>query len=300
MDWSTARERLASPPFAPLAPALARLDANRWPTHEEISAIASHVVTSRGKTVRFVKPREHTDRERRYYELHIAATGEIETRPANWHDLFNALVWIAFPRAKAAINAQHAAILEERGEAEAKQRSPERDALTVFDEGGVVVASSSPDVFRLIVDFEWKELFWRRRGELEATTRFLAFGHALHEKFLDPFIGMVAKTVFVPVDAGLRLARCAGAGAARRCLARLALFESRRLRVREIHGADAGPRRSGMASLDVRRILLRRPGALPKSPAEGGGAVKYAREASQAVAVPRMLHRGKSGLHRAA
>ena len=202
MDWSTARERLASPPFAPLAPALARLDANRWPTHEEISAIASCVVTSRGKAVRFVKPRVHTDRERRYYELHIAATGEIETRAANWHDLFNALVWIAFPRAKAAINAQHAAILEERAEAEAKRRSPERDALTVFDEGGVVVASSSPDVFRLIADFEWKELFWRRRGELEATTRFLAFGHALHEKFLDPFIGMVAKTVFVPVDAG--------------------------------------------------------------------------------------------------
>ncbi|MFZ3322061.1 MAG: DUF3025 domain-containing protein [Usitatibacter sp.] len=202
MDWSAARGRLASPPFAPLAPALSGLGAHRWPTHEEITAVASQVVTSRGKTVRFVKPREHTDRERRYYELHIAATGEIETRPENWHDLFNALAWVAFPRAKSAINAQHAAILEERGEAEAKRRSPERDALTVFDEGGVVVASSSPDLARLIVDFEWKELFWRRRRELEATTRFLAFGHSLHEKFLDPFIGMIAKTVFVPVDAG--------------------------------------------------------------------------------------------------
>src|SRR5262249_48375028 len=172
-----------------------------WPTHEEITALASKVVTSRGMPLRFVPPRGHTDRERRYYELHIAETGEVETRSGNWHDLFNALAWIAFPRAKAAITAQHAAILEERGEAEAKRRSPERDALTVFDEGGVVVASSSPEMFRLIVDFEWKELFWRRRAELEATTRFLAFGHALHEKFLDPFIGMVAKTVFMPVDA---------------------------------------------------------------------------------------------------
>ncbi|HLX22190.1 MAG TPA: DUF3025 domain-containing protein [Usitatibacter sp.] len=201
MDWSAARGRLALPPFAPLAPALSRLDAHRWPTHEDITAIASHVVTARGGVVRFVMPREHTDRERRYYELRIADSGEIETRPRNWHDLFNALAWIAFPRAKAAINAQHAAILDERGEAEAKRRSPERDALTVFDEGGVVVASSSQDVFRLIVDFEWKELFWRRRAELEATTRFFAFGHALHEKFLEPFIGMVAKTVFMPVDA---------------------------------------------------------------------------------------------------
>ena len=202
MDWSAAGGRLVSPPFAPLAPALSRLDANRWPTHEEITALAAHVVTSRGKPVRFVMPREHTDRERGYYEEHIAATGEIETRPENWHDLFNALVWIAFPRAKAAINTQHAAILEERGESEAKRRSPERDALTVFDEGGVVVASSSPGIFRLIADFEWKELFWRRRAELESTTRFLAFGHALHEKFLDPFIGMVAKTSFFPVEAG--------------------------------------------------------------------------------------------------
>jgi len=30
--------------------------------------------------------------------------------------------------------------------------------------------------------------------------RFLAFGHSLLEKMLDPFVGIVAKTVFVPVD----------------------------------------------------------------------------------------------------
>jgi len=202
VDWTAARQALRSPPFASLAGALSRLDADRWPTHGSLTSIASGVRTSRGMPVRFVPPRGNGDGERRYYELRIAETGEVETRPANWHDLFNALSWIAFPRAKAAINAQHAAILEERGEAEALRRGPERDALTVFDEGGVVVCSSSPEAFRRIVDFEWKELFWRRRAELQATTRFLAFGHALHEKFLDPFIGMVAKTVFMPVDAG--------------------------------------------------------------------------------------------------
>jgi len=201
VDWPAARERLRSPPLAALAATLSRLDPGRWPTHEELTDAASHARTSRGMPVRFVKPREHTEGERRYYELHIAATGEIETREHNWHDLFNALAWASFPRAKAAINAQHVAILEERGEAETKRRSPERDALTVFDEGGVVVASSEPRVARLIVDFRWKELFWIRRAELEATTRFFAFGHALHEKALDPFIGMVAKTIFMPVEA---------------------------------------------------------------------------------------------------
>jgi hypothetical protein len=200
MDWVAARERLRAPMFAPLAAALGRLPAERWPNHDELTAVADGIQTARGRPLRFVAPRDHTDRERRYYELHIAATGEVETRADNWHDLFNALVWIAFPQSKAAINAQHAAILEERGEEEAKHRSPERDALTLFDEGGVIVASSSPGLLRLIVDFEWKELFWTRRAELESKVRFLAFGHAMYEQALAPYIGMVAKTVFVPVN----------------------------------------------------------------------------------------------------
>jgi hypothetical protein len=156
-------------------------------------------VTSRGLPVRFVAPRERGDRGRPYYERHVAESGEVETRPQNWHDLFNALVWIAFPKTKAAINAQHAAILAEGGEEEARRRSPARDALTLFDESGVAVASSSPAMLRLIVEREWKELFWHRRGEAAEKVRFVAFGHALYEKALDPFVGMVAKTVFVPV-----------------------------------------------------------------------------------------------------
>jgi hypothetical protein len=189
---------LDSPIFAPLAPLLARLPRDRWATHEELTALAAGVTTSRGVPLRFVAPRDQTERERRYYELRIAESGEVETRHENWHDLFNALVWIAFPKAKAMINAQHAAILEEGGEAEAKHRGPVRDALTVFDEGGVIVATDDAALTQLIVDFRWKELFWRRRAELESKVRFFAFGHALYEKGLDPYIGMVAKTVFVP------------------------------------------------------------------------------------------------------
>ncbi len=200
MDWAAARERLGAPVFAPLAPALARLPADRWPTLDELTSIASGVTTSRGMPVRFVPARGPADGERLYYELRVASTGEVETRAENWHDLFNALGWITFPRAKAAINAQHAAVLEERGEEEAKRRSSERDALTLFDEGGVAVASSDPGLPALIVDFEWKELFWRRRAELAAHMRFFAFGHALHEQALEPYLGMVAKTIFLPVD----------------------------------------------------------------------------------------------------
>ena len=198
MNWAEARERLAAPIFTPLRPRIDALPAQRWPTHGELTEVARGAITSRGKPIRFVSPREGSDRDRPYYERHIAETGEVETRPANWHDLFNALVWCAFPRAKAQINAQHAAILAEGGEAEARRRSPGRDALTLFDEGGVAVVSRSPELLRLIVDFEWKELFWHRRAELERSVRFFAFGHALYEKALEPHIGIVAKTVFVP------------------------------------------------------------------------------------------------------
>lgn len=200
MDWAAARERLRAPLFAPLHAAIARLPRERWPAHDDLTRAAAGRATSRGKPLQFVPPRGNTDGERRYYELRIAETGEIETRAENWHDLFNALVWITFPKAKATINAQHAAILEERGEEEARRRSPERDALTLFDEGGVIVASNSPQLLGHLVEFEWKELFWNRRAELQGRMRFLAFGHALYEQALDPYIGMVAKTVFIPVD----------------------------------------------------------------------------------------------------
>jgi DUF3025 family protein len=200
MDWLEARERLRSPVFAPLAASLARLPIDRWPTQEDLNSLAADVVTSRGMKVRFVDPRKHADSERRYYEARIAETGEVETRPRNWHDLFNALAWIAYPRAKACINAQHAAILESGGAAEARNRSPGRDALTLFDEGGVAIASDAPELLRLVVDFRWKDLFWQRRGEVQARMRFFAFGHGCYEQSLAPYIGMVAKTVFVPVD----------------------------------------------------------------------------------------------------
>ena len=198
--WSDAQKWLRTPAFAPFQAAIARLPHDRWPDHADLNAVAEGIVTARGNAVRFVAPRPPQEGAGPYYERRIADTGEVETRAENWHDLFNALAWIAYPQAKAAINAQHAAILDERGEAEAKHRGPERDALTLFDECGVDIASSAPDLMRLVVDHEWKALFWERRAELEAKVRFLAFGHALAEKALDPRTGIGTKGVFVRVD----------------------------------------------------------------------------------------------------
>jgi hypothetical protein len=198
--WREGRARLAAPIFAPFLPAIARLPADRWPAAADLTAAAEGIRTEGGQRLRFVAPRERPAGERFSYELEIARAGEVETRPGNWHDLFNALAWIAFPRAKARMNAQHAAILEEGGDAELRRRGPERDALTLFDESGIVVACSAPELPRLVVDHAWKALFWERRTELAARARFTAFGHALLEKALDPYPGIVGKAVFLPVD----------------------------------------------------------------------------------------------------
>lgn len=199
MDWTAAGERLEGAIFAPIASAIAGLPADRWPTHADLNVLAEGIATQGGRELRFVPPRDSAQRDRRHYEQRIAETGEIETRPGSWHDLFNALAWITYPAAKARVNAQHAAILAEGGDAELRSRSPERDALTLFDEGGVIVASDSPELLKLVIDFEWKALFWDRREQVEARMRFLAFGHGCFEQSLSPYIGMVAKTVFVPV-----------------------------------------------------------------------------------------------------
>ena len=196
MEWSQAREALASPLFAALQPSLAALPRHRWPSLDELNALAADASTTAGHPVRFIPV---PDSLATHYELHIAATGEVPTRD-NWHDLLNALAWIAWPRTKARINAQHAAILAERGAEELRHRGPERDALTLFDEAGVVVAASDPQVLRRITDHEWKRLFWEEREHTAANMSCFVFGHGTLEQALAPYVGMVCKAVFVPVE----------------------------------------------------------------------------------------------------
>ena len=56
-----------------------------------------------GQRIRFVPPQD----DGKAYECRIWERGEVETRPDNWHDFFNALVWLAFPHTKNAISAAH-------------------------------------------------------------------------------------------------------------------------------------------------------------------------------------------------
>src|SRR5687768_9988273 len=94
--------------FAPLSILAARFASNEdWPTLDELNALA---VESR-LDVRFVSQAPKRRRWKRRpdepsvpYEERVYRLREIPTRPRNWHDFFNALVWILFPHTKAALN----------------------------------------------------------------------------------------------------------------------------------------------------------------------------------------------------
>lgn len=130
------------------------------------------------------------------YERRICETGELAVRPGTWHDRLNVLAWCLFPEAKAALNARHVADL---AVADAPVRSRVRDALTLFDEDGLVVACADPSLAALVRAHRWTELFVDRRVEVGARLACVPFGHGLMEKLLDPFIGLTAKARFVDV-----------------------------------------------------------------------------------------------------
>ncbi len=192
------------PIYDPVRPALARLARETdWPDAERLNLLARELGaaprTARGSQVRFVAPRpKHAN-----YELRVHASGEVATRARNWHDLFNALAWIAFPRTKAMLNARHAAQIPRDG----GRRGPLRDLLTIFDEGGAIVAFADPGLVELVRAFRWRELFWERRAEVVQTMRLVVVGHAVLEQARSPWPGITCKALFVPVDeTQLRLA----------------------------------------------------------------------------------------------
>jgi len=192
-DWATAD--FSHPVFNPVRARLGRLPRDRWPSLDDLNGLAleSGLKTGSGRPVRFVPPQKADA----YYEVHLSETGEVHTRAENWHDLFNALAWLAFPKTKACINAMHAAQMPK----ESGVRGKLRDMLTLFDEGGAIVALANPELEGLIRQHRWKELFWDRRASVVADLRIHVLGHALLEMALRPRPGLTCKVIFIPEGA---------------------------------------------------------------------------------------------------
>ena len=191
---------VASPLLATVRPLLERLPADCFPTLDQLNRLARErdLRSGSGAPIVFVLAAAARSRGlEAQYEIRIHREGAVPTRTESWHDLFNALAWLAFPRTKTTINRlHHDEMLRRRDDS---QRGTARDVLTLFDEGGVITACADASLARLLAEFRWKALFWTRRADVAASMRFHVFGHAIHEKALAPYKGVTAKALVVDV-----------------------------------------------------------------------------------------------------
>jgi hypothetical protein len=161
-----------------------------------LAALTAMPRATSGAAIRFVPPGGFDGG----YEERVFARGEVETRAGNWHDFFNALAWLAYPRAKCVLNGRHHAALMAQRAAGRHERGAVRDAVTQFDECGLVVACADMALLDLLRGHEWKELFWQRRAQVARDMRFFVFGHASWDQLRAPFVGLTAKAVLLEVE----------------------------------------------------------------------------------------------------
>ena len=192
--------------FAPLQSVFARMDSCSFPGLSKLNVLldeyAPPITVQSGMPLRFVPQEQGRLPFVAQYEPRCYLNGEVQTRENNWHDLFNALVWMAFPKAKAAINARHYQAMVAARNNGAGIRDRARDMLTLLDESGVLVVCADTELAVLLKEFKWKELFWQRREQVGMHMGFYLFGHSLFEKALQPYIGLTGHGLLLTVTKG--------------------------------------------------------------------------------------------------
>ena len=131
-----------SPLFWPIARGAAALQTCRdWPSPDDLTRLLGRLPV-RFESAPATTRRGATLRADERYDARIACARSVPTRTGSWHDLSNALVWAAFPRAKLALHTrQHAAITARLGRdlRLPGSRTKEQDAIAMLDEGGVAL-----------------------------------------------------------------------------------------------------------------------------------------------------------------
>jgi len=179
--------------------AVERLSA--WPSPEDYDDLAARVPRATRDAGGLAVPRFVVqDRQELArlggYEPHVARMRAVPTRARNWHDFFNMAVWAHFPRVRWALNAIH--VDGALGPVDPRNgRAPEQNVAAQFDESGLIVASSSAELLAGLGGLRFKMVFWERREELLATTRFWVVGHGMLESLLTPHLGLSGKAVLV-------------------------------------------------------------------------------------------------------
>lgn len=171
---------------------LGQLPADSFPGVDALNSLLQpETRNEKGHLVRFV---DALDIPGVSYERHIYETGQVSTRANSWHDLFNALAWCRFPRLKSALNATHC---RHEGDAQGGRRGAVRDGLTLLDESGAIVVSSNLAVLEALAERDWQRAFVTLREAWRDQAAAFVCGHALLEKFLEPYKSITAHVLLI-------------------------------------------------------------------------------------------------------
>ena len=186
------------------------LKSNFWPDwpgcHGLLSLLDKPIILSSGMQLD-MKPQDKTlPYPDMGYEERVYKKGIISTREKNWHDLFNAFIWLLFPKTKSLLNNLH---MQELNNQPGKKRTPGRDAITHLDESGIIITSSNRFLLRALKNHQWQEVFiqyreqWLQQEQSPKGQQQIAafvFGHGMYEKAFKPFIGFTGKAYCLEVD----------------------------------------------------------------------------------------------------
>lgn len=205
---------LTHPAFAPFRGALEELlpltPSERLAWLNE-AASRANLRTGGGRPLHFVEaPGSRSSADAAHgYECRVALGAGVPTRlspPGDWHDLCNALMWLEFPRSKAALNALHAeqirvAASSETGPVPGVPRGCLRDLLTLLDESGVLWVSADRDLARALRAFDWQSLFVRDRARIRDAVTVRVLGHGLLLKCANPYKALTGHALVLELPA---------------------------------------------------------------------------------------------------
>ncbi len=185
----------------------------RFPDMEMLSDLVEEqrvLRTPQSSPLRFVEMTKKPRRRKRerlvleeLYDGSIELLGQVPCLHESYHDLFNAIAFAAFGRAKRALHRRQFAALSNWVGTSPQlpgRRTREQDALTIFDEGGVVILMDE-NYFSQWRQTSAKTLipgFAPDRGVVP-----LLFGHALLEHLFEGHTQVRASAVVILVDADL-------------------------------------------------------------------------------------------------
>jgi hypothetical protein len=195
MDHWRSSIELSRPFWEDYRDGLLGLDGESFPDARKLNTLLPAGLSSGGeRPIRFVPAHQLPGVK---YEEHIFHTGEVSTRERNWHDLFNALVWSRYPKLKVAMNAVH---FRELGSGREGHRGKQRDALTLLDESGVIVVSSTMEYLDALAGRDWMSVFRDNASAWHDGIKVFVLGHALLEKFPQPYRSLTAHALLMQLN----------------------------------------------------------------------------------------------------